>query len=679
MKEIYGYFIFKILNQEKEGIKQLEEDEFSSHLILYRSFGIFMNSFCFNNSLINNCTILESINFFKKNFFESQEQVEIFVDICLKDYFKLLGFLAGTKNNFFNYYDRVKDYFNLYILLYFYPVDFTMIKYLFVLSEKNIDLNSFLKLSNIENVYSKFDQSFNSIIIQTNNKSDEKNELNIIMQWETLFEFLITIIKDDSSCYWNLINNYHEVISSKTRTKLYENIRKNKYAIEDLKNILQEKIILNIISEGNLIDKKNLDKKVDEYLLLFFEDSELYNQTLEKLTFSKKKGETKIYYLKDEYLKYFDCNFYVNNKDKSSAQKYILDFKKDIIKTYNYHYYNQSELTFEFFELVYERVLLNKDNLELLIKVVEKLLNNENIIKHLDKKSLRNSLLPIILNYLLMFSVINTKSFIEFKMQNKDVINILYNLLFKVVNNNEINNNVLDKDLEDYIKEVLNRINQYQIIFDYFQGDLNKLNKYNYNINILEQLKQQQNTEKNYINIIPENINQINEKKQKAKNLKDKLKSVMKNKSNNLMKKIETNEDLIKSLDEQIKNVDKINQKNEEIICFYCRNPITLDSFEVPYGKLGLYFKDLFYTNSIEATIREEIKSLKLEQNNINYEQINYTRYTRLISCGHYFHSSCFSNGCKKNSDDNGFDCPICLKNQNIKKKKMRKKNQKMN
>ena len=60
------------------------------------------------------------------------------------------------------------------------------------------------------------------------------------------------------------------------------------------------------------------------------------------------------------------------------------------------------------------------------------------------------------------------------------------------------------------------------------------------------------------------------------------------------MKKIETNQDLIKTLDEQIKNVDNLNQKNEEIICFYCRNPIILDSFEVPYGKLGLYFKDLF-------------------------------------------------------------------------------------
>ena len=68
LKEIYGYFIYKILNQEKEGIKQLKEDEFSSHLILYRSFGIFMNSFCFNYSFINNCSILESISFFKKIF-----------------------------------------------------------------------------------------------------------------------------------------------------------------------------------------------------------------------------------------------------------------------------------------------------------------------------------------------------------------------------------------------------------------------------------------------------------------------------------------------------------------------------------------------------------------------------------------------------------------------------------
>ena len=62
LKDIYGYIIYKILNQEKEGIKQLKENEFSFYIILYRIFGIFLNGFCFNYSFINSCTILESIN-----------------------------------------------------------------------------------------------------------------------------------------------------------------------------------------------------------------------------------------------------------------------------------------------------------------------------------------------------------------------------------------------------------------------------------------------------------------------------------------------------------------------------------------------------------------------------------------------------------------------------------------
>ena len=43
IKEIFDYFIKKILNQKKEGVKQLENNEFSFHLTLYRFFGIFLN------------------------------------------------------------------------------------------------------------------------------------------------------------------------------------------------------------------------------------------------------------------------------------------------------------------------------------------------------------------------------------------------------------------------------------------------------------------------------------------------------------------------------------------------------------------------------------------------------------------------------------------------------------
>ena len=73
-KEIFKYFIYKIMNQEKEGIKQLKENEFSFHLPLYRSFGIFVNSFCFNNSFINKCSLLESINFLKIIFLKTKNK-----------------------------------------------------------------------------------------------------------------------------------------------------------------------------------------------------------------------------------------------------------------------------------------------------------------------------------------------------------------------------------------------------------------------------------------------------------------------------------------------------------------------------------------------------------------------------------------------------------------------------
>jgi len=43
IKEIFDYFVKKILNQKSEGIKQLEENEFSFHLTLYRIFSIFIN------------------------------------------------------------------------------------------------------------------------------------------------------------------------------------------------------------------------------------------------------------------------------------------------------------------------------------------------------------------------------------------------------------------------------------------------------------------------------------------------------------------------------------------------------------------------------------------------------------------------------------------------------------
>ena len=705
LKEIYQYMINKILNQEKEEIKQLDENEFTFHINLYRSFGIFMNAFCFNYSFMNNCTILESINFFKKNFFESQEQVETFVDIILKDLFKFFGFICGTKNNLFNYYERANVYFTIYTEYYCYQNDFTLIKYIFALTEKNIDINSFLKLSNVENIYEKFDDIFNKDIILEDKPNEEKKEenvqdidintinnlqgeerdlallrfllnrrmspgtkdksaeeSNIIMQWEMLLKLLIFSLREDSCCYHSLIDIYEEVLSTQTKNDLFNNIKNNKYAMYDLKNLLQEKLILKIIEYGNLIDRQKLEKDMDKYFFNLFDENNIYNQTLDELTYNKMNGETKIYYLKDEYLKYIDCNNYISPLKKSEAQKYILDFKKDIIKTYNYYFYNHSQLTFEFFEKVYEKVLLNKNNLDLIIKIFEKLINKDKILEYLDKASIRNSIFPILLNYLQIFNVINTKSFIEFKLENKNTINKLYNLLFDYIKNNNI-----DKDLEEQIKQILNQMNIYQLIFDNYNGDLSKLNKYDYNTNIIEKIKLDKKSNTNNINIIPIEKDINNKKKQKIQNIKNKCKLLLKKKSNDFMSKIEKNEELIKGINEYINDVKNIGSKDEEIMCFCCRNPIKLNSFDQPYGKLGLCINDLFYINTIKASLREEFSKLGISDNSKIYletmKNIKNQIFSRITSCGHYVHNSCFDEGIKKNNE---FSCPICLRYQNI-------------
>ena len=701
LKDIYKYLIYKILNQEKEGISQLSENEYSFNLVLYRACGALINAFCFNYSFNHNCNIVDSIKFFKKTFFESQEQIENFVDLILKDYFKFFGFIFGTKNNFFNCYEKSDEYFRIYTEFDFYKNDFTFLKYLFALTEKQININEYIKISNIENVYSKFEKIFNidknkedklisdsddksqkkvnedvanlvaRLLSKTNNKNKNdkyQEETNIIKQWENLFELLCLFTKDDSSCYWSLISNLDDILSLEYIKDLSNVIKNNKYAMEDLKNKLKEEIIISIISQGNLIDIKNLEKKINKNLLNLFDENNIYNEIIDEMTDTKTRGETKMFYLKDKYLKHFDHNNYIKVKEKSDAKKYISEFKKDVVKNYNYYFYNNSPLTFEFFEIVFEKVFLNKENFELIFSIFEKLLNDDKIMEYLNKKSIRSALLPTMLNYLQIFNVINTKSFIEFKLENKNSINKLNELLLDFVKNNE-KNNFIDKDLEDNMKEVINQMNRYQLIYDNFGGDLSKLNKYDFNTNILEQLKQNQKSNTNSINIISEDTNKNIEEEEKIKQKDEKLELSMKKKPNNFMEMIASNKDYIKTINESINNFENKKKEKDEIICICCYHSINLKSFEKPYGKLGFCKEDLFYINSVKASIREELSNLGIkDEDNLIYSEIcsklGKQVFIRINSCGHYFHTSCFIQGLIKNKNK-VFTCPICSKNQN--------------
>ena len=375
-KEIFKYIINKIINQEKEGINQLKKDEYSFHLGLYRCFGLMINFFCFDYSFNNNCSLYESIQFFKNNFFDSKNQVEILVDIILNDYFKFFGFISGIKNRFFNYYDSMIYYSIAYLqnetLL---KIDFTLLKYMFILYDKNINIDTYLKMGNVENIYSFFEKIFilnnddknekyktnninfnnfennlnnnissdelldtlnnsydifppsidygnnlqviralqnqfntriNPNIIQQFINENNENELfkqneinrdkyNNLMHIKFLLELLLIFMKDDSCIFWSLMRFYKNTSSTKTKGELFDVLKKNKSAMEDLKNILKEKIVKEIVARGNLSGINKIKNNIDKYFFDIF-DEDNFNKILDELTMNKMNGEIKMYY-----------------------------------------------------------------------------------------------------------------------------------------------------------------------------------------------------------------------------------------------------------------------------------------------------------------------------------------------------------------------------------------------
>ena len=154
IKEIFGYLINKIINQKAEGIQQLNNDEFSYHLSLYRAFGLLINYFCFYYAFNNKLKIINSIEFFKITFFESQAQLEILINIILNDYFKLFGFISGIKNEFFNYYKSMESYSKIYFLgKLLLKIDITLLKYLLSMTENNFNLCDFLEKAILKNLF----------------------------------------------------------------------------------------------------------------------------------------------------------------------------------------------------------------------------------------------------------------------------------------------------------------------------------------------------------------------------------------------------------------------------------------------------------------------------------------------------------------------------------------------
>ena len=726
IKEIFKYIIDKIINQKSEGIEQLYNNEFSFHIGLYRCLGILINYFCFYYSFNNKSSIINSIEFFSKNFFESKNQLENLIDIILNDYFKFFGFISGIKNGFFNYY----DYMNIYPTIYFLDqqllkIDITLIKYLLSLTENNFNLYEYLQKTNIENSFTFFEKIFlpynkdiinniknidinkenylssDELINLLNNTNDifpsainygnnlqliqtlhenlnitinsntienyingdleaylglknlkiDIDEINNIMHTKLILDILIMIIKDDSTPYYNLMKYYKNTSSTQTKNELFEKIKQNKYCMKDLNNIIKEKIICQFVAKGNLNNLEQIMENIDDYLFNIFEEKDI-NDILEKLTLNKKIGNNQLFYLRDSSFNFFDVSFYYSYKDISNSQKYIYDFKKDLVKSYNTYFFQPSELIFDFYEKVFQKILLKENNLEFIHKIIEHLLLTEKDNEKIN--SIKYIILPELLKFLSIFGCINTESFISFKIKNEDLINKIIQILSDFIKDKgkSIQINIIDN-----INEVINQLKTFKFINNEVKSDFSKLKKYDYNLDYIEKLNTI-NTSKIGIELNDEGKNNA-----KLKSIKNKLKDKMKDKNKNFLENILDDKKIFNEIHINTVIDENINELDEEM-CFYCRNKIKLNSFDEPYGKGGYYFQDYFSSNALRATIKSELKKINKEihyENDLSQKNNSNNLSIKIISCGHYFHLSCF-----KLNNNGSSSCPLCLKNLNI-------------
>ena len=179
-------------------------------------------------------------------------------------------------------------------------------------------------------------------------------------------------MKNDSTHFWAILTSYNDILFSKTKSELFDTIINNEYLMNTLKNNLKEKIIIILISSGNSLELKELKRLINEYYFKIFTQKQI-DEILDDLTVNTiDNNKKRIFSLKDSSLKFLDMDFYLSPSVKSKAELYINDFKKDIFKLFNSYYFKPSLFTFEFHSKVFENILLNNENIEFLVKIIDK-------------------------------------------------------------------------------------------------------------------------------------------------------------------------------------------------------------------------------------------------------------------------------------------------------------------
>ena len=331
VKFIFKAIISKII-EYKNNKESSNEKTFTPHIVCIKYYSIFLNRFCFNYSIKNNCDLLDSFQYFQ-NIIPESKKIHLFM---FKELINFFGFMISQKYGFFIYYGEEMEYFydNYFGSSDFILPDITLMKYLLTLPEIEEEFNIDKIL--IYNIDSCNDFCINlkeEDLIEKSEYFDEKikNENKNLKYINSIFEFLLIIIRDNDSMI-NLVFKDSNIFRMKYKDIIFENLMLKEKV--NFNNIIKNRIIHYILGKRNIISREDCIQFYQSFgnnLDLKFVDN-LLKEYCDKISLS---NQLKNFSLKKSIFPICDIDYIINSSERKEAIQYLMEFQSE-----NYHLLN---------------------------------------------------------------------------------------------------------------------------------------------------------------------------------------------------------------------------------------------------------------------------------------------------------------------------------------------------
>ena len=598
-KEILLYLISKI--NEKHDTNNLNFDEYSFHITLYRALSVYITRFAFAKTVHEGIDFYESIIYLIKDIPNHEDTFTLIYN----NMFKYIGFVKSTELGYWNHYgENMGNYSHIFSKSFINKTDLCLIKILHSLSLPNVSTNLFdiLKLAEVKSSY----QVIENIKTNLNENSDdveyyETIERDLTFNARVLDVYLKSL--RENFCFFSLLifsNQYFQYF------KIYDDVLSN-VALKEKQNIIsivKEILVSKIIVEGNLITYSKIKSLLEHNKsILEILGEQLFQQIIDEITICK-KGKVRQCSIKDELLVKYDSCLIFSPHEESKAQQYIINFKSKEINVLNVA------------EFTYLNCLMS--------------LQNKSFISVFNKQNMQ------VLSQLLCFSLSNEKYTSIFIHTLSKYI--LFMCSIKKNFTSEVNEYFINKirDIVSYLQQTKIKDIFIKDVCVYVCQEINKIQNIG-NITSLNMLTNNDDKES---------------KSKKSSNNKGKMKALM----NKMKKQFQTkNTNIINTYLDEIN--ESSNTDDKEVRCVICRCVINVN--EEPHGKFGYFIYDTIQFKMIYNSLKKIYKKhTNKDDFDSIYQNTHKQKSFRLYTCNHLTHFSCFENLLVQNLSL--IRCPLC-------------------